>query len=134
MSSKTESKADFFVVRLPRLSVQKLCDVPEHESGLLDYLASWLASPGVMEALYLASPSLLARLEVWRSKPKSKSGSKVTSALLKYLIRMSSRPTPFGLFAGIASGSFAETSQLKPGNLQSDVRKTRLDMFYLATI
>lgn len=134
MSSKTECKADFFVVRLPRLSVKKIQDLPVTETGLLDYLGSWLASPGVMEAIYLASPSLLERLELWRSKPDSKSGRKVTVALLKYLIRMSSRPTPFGLFSGVAMGSFADTTALRPGSLQSDGRKTRLDMFYLATI
>ncbi|RVU41790.1 lantibiotic dehydratase [Rheinheimera riviphila] len=134
MSRKTECKADFFVVRLPRLSVNKICDLPVTETGLLDYLSSWLASPGVLEAIYLASPSLLERLELWRDKPQSKSGRKVTVALLKYLIRMSSRPTPFGLFSGVATGFFADTTALRPGHLQLDGRKTRLDMFYLATI
>ena len=134
MSSKTECKTDFFVVRLPRLSVQKIDDLPTEDAGLLDYLASWLASPGVLEAIYLASPSLLDRLELWRSKPTSKSGRKVTAALLKYLIRMCSRPTPFGLFSGVAVGVFADTTQLEPGYLPEDCRKTRLDMCYLATI
>lgn len=134
MSSKTICKADFFVVRLPRLSVNKIRDLPVTETELLDYLSSWLASPGVLEAIYLASPSLLARLELWRNKPQSKSGRKVTVALLKYLIRMSSRPTPFGLFSGVATGVFADTSRFWPGKLQQDRRKTRLDMFYLATI
>lgn len=134
MSSKTICKTDFFVVRLPRLSVNKIRDLPVTETGLLDYLSSWLASPGVLEAIYLASPSLLARLELWRNKPQSKSGRKVTAALLKYLIRMSSRPTPFGLFSGVATGVFADTSRLWPDKLQQDGRKTRLDMFYLATI
>ena len=99
-----------------------------------DYLSSWLASPGVMEAIYLASPSLVERLDHWRSKPDSKSGRKVTTALLKYLVRMSSRPTPFGLFSGIALGSISDSTSTSPANLQHDKRKTRLDMFYLATI
>ncbi|MEE2025516.1 lantibiotic dehydratase [Alkalimonas mucilaginosa] len=134
MSSKTTLIADFHVVRLTRLSVSKIKQLPKTNLALQDYLASWLASPGVLEAIYLASPSLAERLELWRSKPDSKSGRKVTAALLKYLIRMSCRPTPFGLFAGVALGEFAESSRLMPGDLLQDKRKTRLDMHYLSTM
>ncbi|KKO45711.1 hypothetical protein WG68_08310 [Arsukibacterium ikkense] len=134
MSSKTECKAEFFVVRVPRLSLEKICNLPSADEALNDYLTSWLATPGIQEAIYLASPSLIERLPVWRDKPESKSGRKVTSALLKYLIRMSSRPTPFGLFSGVASGTLATVTNIKPAYLQHYSRKTRLDMFYLGTI
>ncbi|SEA85262.1 lantibiotic dehydratase [Alkalimonas amylolytica] len=134
MSSKTDCVTDFVVVRVPRLSLDKIRELPKSEAGLCDYLASWLASPGVLEAIYLASPSLVERLDLWRSKPDSKSGRKVTTALMKYLIRMSSRPTPFGLFSGVALGNLSDETQLKPASLQQDGRKTRLDMFYLSTI
>lgn len=134
MSGKTESKAAFFVVRAPRLSVNNISKLPNTAAALLDYLDSWLASPGVEEALYLASPSLLERLALWRQKPDSKSGAKVTAALLKYLVRMSCRPTPFGLFSGVATGELAEVTHIEPASLQHDRRKTRLDMFYLGNI
>lgn len=134
MSSKIECIADFIVVRVPRLSLENIKKLPYKEPALQDYLASWLASPGVMEAIYLASPSLVERLEHWYSKPDSKSGRKVTTALLKYLVRMSSRPTPFGLFSGIALGGLSDSTSIEPANLQQDKRKTRLDMLYLATI
>lgn len=134
MSGKSVCIASFIVARVPRLSLDKIKQLPETESALQDYLGSWLASPGILEAIYLASPSLIERLELWRSKPDSKSGRKVTLALLKYLIRMSSRPTPFGLFSGIALGNLADSTRLEPANMQYDGRKTRLDMFYLSTI
>ncbi|MDX3775587.1 lantibiotic dehydratase [Chromatiaceae bacterium AAb-1] len=134
MASNTELKADFFVIRIPRLSARIVKALPLTDAGLQDYLSSWLASPGVKEALYLASPSLIERLALWSVKPDSKSGIKVTYALLKYLIRMGCRPTPFGLFAGIASGNFSENTKLKPAPLTEERRKTRLDMFYLGTI
>ncbi|HAW91656.1 MULTISPECIES: lantibiotic dehydratase [unclassified Arsukibacterium] len=134
MGSKTECLADFIVVRVPRLSLNKIKDLPGSALSLNDYLSGWLATPGILEAIYLASPSLAERLEIWRDKPESKSGRKVTTALLKYLIRMCSRPTPFGLFSGVAVGSLSDSSNFKPEDLQQDSRKTRLDMFYLSTI
>jgi len=134
MASTAKLEADFFVIRIPRLSCRIVKALPATEAELQDYLSSWLASPGVKEALYLASPSLLERLALWHAKPDSKSGIKVTYALLKYLIRMGSRATPFGLFAGVASGSFKENTVLKPASLAVERRKTRLDMFYLGTI
>ncbi|KUM52061.1 lantibiotic dehydratase [Rheinheimera sp. EpRS3] len=134
MASTAKLEADFFVIRIPRLSCRIVKALPVNEAELQDYLSGWLASPGVKEALYLASPSLLERLELWQAKPDSKSGIKVTYALLKYLIRMGCRATPFGLFAGVASGSFNENTVLKPASLAVERRKTRLDMFYLGTI
>lgn len=134
MSSNVECVADFFVVRVPRLSLEYFKQLPTTEKTVVDYLTNWLASPEVEEAIYLASPSLVERIEQWREQPFSKTGQKVTTALLKYFIRMSSRPTPFGLFSGISLGHFTDRSLITPANLQLDKRKTRLDMFYLATI
>ncbi|MCC5827232.1 lantibiotic dehydratase [Alkalimonas sp.] len=128
------SVANLIVLRLPRLSLKKLIELPQDNPGLQDYLESWLASPGVIEALYIASPSLLERLELWRSKPDTKSAQKVTAALLKYFVRMTSRPTPFGLFSGVTLGELSDTTGLIPCSLMEDVRKTRLDMHYLSTI
>lgn len=134
MSSNMISVANLIVLRLPRLSFKKLTELPADDPALQDYLESWLASPGVLEALYMASPSLLERLELWRSKPDSKSGRKMTAALLKYFVRMTSRPTPFGLFSGVALGELSDTTRLIPSSLLKDDRKTRLDMHYLSTI
>lgn len=134
MDDLTKHKADFFVVRLPRMSLEIIRNLPNTDSELFNYLVSWLESPDVQEAIYLASPSLIERLEIWRSKPNSKSGRKVTIALLKYLIRMTCRPTPFGLFSGVAIGKLTDQTNIKPVHLQHDSRKTRLDMFYLCGI
>lgn len=60
-------------------------------------------SPVFREALYLASPGLLDAIKVLDEPASNKSRKKVRKllhALCKYLSRMSSRPTPFGLFAG----------------------------------
>lgn len=134
MSLDVLKAADFFVIRAPRSSLSHLRHVPTEPSALVDFLSSWLANPSVQEALYLASPSLMERLPRWQQKPNSKSAKKMTDALLKYFIRFNSRATPFGLFAGVALGQFADKTQLQCHNMQQDQRHTRLDIAYLAAI
>lgn len=132
--SKTLENSHFFVVRTPRLAVENLAGFGEEQADTNALLSAWLATPGVEEAVYLASPSLLERIDQWRTKPESKQGKKVASALLKYMIRMCSRPTPFGLFSGIHKGLVADTTDLCPSDHIKDSRKTRLDMFYLSAL
>ena len=88
--------------------------------------------PLVQEAIYIASPPLYTEWE--RSKTETLSHKKqqrLYVSMLKYLSRMASRCTPFGLFAGCTTGTWGEstTFNLKPVNKY--VRKTRLDMEYL---
>jgi len=130
MSSKIKS-AQFFVVRVPRLSNEQLLRFSAEQADTNEILKNWLAMYGVKEAIYLASPSLLERITQWIEKPYAKQSKKVSHALIKYMIRMSSRPTPFGLFSGLSKGGITETTNLIVGNYEEDSRKTRLDVFYL---
>ena len=74
--------------------------------------------PGVREALLAASPSFEAAVVRAESTGAWKPRDDVT--LLKYVDRMSSRPTPFGLFAGVsvvgvdASTTALVTSPVRP--------------------
>ncbi|CAH9060238.1 Nisin biosynthesis protein NisB [Pseudoalteromonas sp. CIP111854] len=132
--AKTLENGAFFVVRTPRLSVEHLqaFSMPEADNNAI--IRDWLVLPGVLEALYLASPSLLERIDQWRSKPDSKQGKKVAHALIKYMVRMCSRPTPFGLFSGIHTGQVGNETTLVGGCHTQDKRNTRLDMFYLSAL
>lgn len=66
----------------------------------LTLLSHWLSKPYVRQALFLASPTLWTDAEPWINAPTSTLPDTVEIALWKYLFRMSSRCTPFGLFAG----------------------------------
>lgn len=125
---------EFFVIRIPRLPINILHSIPNTKEATALAINNWLANPAVTEALYLASPSLQDRIHYWQKDPHSKQAKKIEKALFKYLIRMTSRATPFGLFSGISLGSFEEKTDLLSNNLISDKRKTRLDMFYLSAI
>jgi class I lanthipeptide synthase len=101
---------------------------------LRDRLSQIIARPEVLEALYVASPDLEESLDVWRRSPESSRGQRVERALVRYFSRMSSRPTPFGLFAGISLGRIAEQTDFVLADRAHYLRHTRLDMNYLWSV
>ncbi|MEZ4648032.1 MAG: lantibiotic dehydratase [Candidatus Eisenbacteria bacterium] len=97
-------------------------------------LREWLGSPDVREALFLASPSLDERIGHWLDTPTSENGLRIEVALVKYLYRMASRCTPFGLFAGNGVGRIGGPTRLTLSGRGGRVRQTRLDMGYLDAV
>ena len=94
-------------------------------------LAKLLENPEIREAIFAASPSLDEALEHWFRNPDGEKGQRVEWGLVRYLCRMASRPTPFGLFAGISLGRVAKQTCLKIGGREANERHTRLDNDYL---
>ncbi|WP_136468902.1 lantibiotic dehydratase family protein [Flagellimonas onchidii] len=92
-----------------------------------------MQDPFFKEAIFLASPSFLREIEKLLKSPCSFSDKKkeqIQYSLLKYFSRISSRCTPFGLFAGISIGRFGKETKIV--TRQKDIkRRTRLDMDYL---
>jgi len=106
-----------------------------HDRDLLrSRLREMLERPEIAEAVFLASPELVRSLEQWRRDPESKKGRRSEQGLVRYLLRMASRSTPFGLFAGCTPGSVAqgsEASRLALVPRSAYRRHSRLDMDYL---
>jgi thiopeptide-type bacteriocin biosynthesis protein len=88
----------------------------------------------VKEALWLASPDFLVLLSSWKQAPESEKGQRLEQSLYRYMARMTSRPTPFGLFAGCSVGKIAAETQLKIGPRTAYWRRSRLDMEYLCNL
>src|SRR5688572_15644986 len=89
------------------------------------------ARPEILEALFLASPSLVDGLPLWLAQQDSKKGQRVERVLVRYFYRMAARPTPFGLFSGCSLGTLGTESRLTLGPRAGYERHTRLDMDYL---
>ncbi|WP_006246747.1 lantibiotic dehydratase [Mycolicibacterium tusciae] len=114
----------FFVMRAPLLPTDEL----DRLRGDARYWQVLAERPEVREALHLASPGLLQRLA--DGKPDDKVAASVTA----YLVRMCTRATPFGLFAGCALGSVSETTALRVDGPEGTTRHSRPDTEALAAL
>ncbi|MDR1197470.1 MAG: lantibiotic dehydratase family protein [Prevotellaceae bacterium] len=114
-----------FFVRTPRFPFNFL----ENES-----FEAKIKNLQVQEAIYIASPVLYAELQKYLAcKIADKEETKrIKSSLYRYVSRMSSRCTPFGLFAGCLMGIITEDrTHIVSGDFN---RRTRLDMYFLCML
>lgn len=96
-------------------------------SGDLESIYEYYKSnPLVQEAICLASPELDNALQKTTSSRQKK---KATISLLKYLLRMSTRATPFGLFSSVGLGFFEKNTHL---TLPLDERRKRVNLSFEA--
>ena len=101
-------------------------------SSLIRGLRALAECPHVREALEVATPDLGQALDSWLTG-SAPIPSRLESALVRYLARMSGRPTPFGLFAGWSVGTLAETTQLRLPARREYRRHARVDGGWLSS-
>ena len=99
-----------------------------------DRLRTLVTAPVVREAIFVASPDLERSIDLWLTSPETDRGQAIERGLLRYVVRMASRPTPFGLFAGNGTGTIGAQTQLTVDPPAACRRHTRLDMDYLARL
>ncbi|SCK48469.1 lantibiotic dehydratase [Streptomyces sp. WMMB 322] len=137
-----ESK-DVFLLRAPLAPESRGLPLPHGPGGgpgdlsaCADLLASVTCDSALSEALDLASPSLSATIrrvaELGAGAVKAGQLRRAALAVLRYDIRMRTRPTPFGLFAGVATGHF--DSAAKVGRGAGHRTRTHADMQWLTRI
>lgn len=120
---------DFVLVRTPLLPIQAFLDLGDEGPQL-----ALLANHQVVRALAIASPSLVGAIERFkRSGLTQRDAARMLSRLLRYQIRMATRPTPFGMFAGVALGHWGSHADLRLLTSCAEVR-TRPDMPELMSV
>lgn len=124
---------DFYLLRRPLLSVEIFDEFLKSENPL-EWLRAIYQNPILQEAIYVASPNLYQRFELWLKGEKIGEEEKFKQTLVKYLIRMCTRSTPYGLFAGCAVGQFDTNTAIRFSTNTPFYKHTRLDMNYLAEI
>jgi len=105
------------MIRTPLLSTDDYQSIFHDQAEVSQRLSRVFADPILREALIVASKDLYEAIEKANLGDGSKSASQMQSSLLKYFIRLSTRPTPFGLFSGIATGKFDEISSQKSSDI-----------------
>lgn len=142
--------SDFFVLRTPTLPFDELLALADgleapsrpHDaeatardrSLLRERLRGLVDRPEVREAIFVSSPQLEDLIETWLADPDTERGRQCERALIRYSARMSARPVPFGLFAGVSTGTIADDTRLEIGGRDAYRRHTRLDGGYLLDV
>jgi len=118
-----------YILRTPLFPTNYFFNLTKYEDISNEDLIKEFYNPIIKEAIYLASPILYKQLEKWSNKEikDKKNIKKIRNSFLKYLSRMSSRPTPFGLFGGTCLGRIKEQDSILIDSLNNK-RHTRLDM------
>ncbi|MEU4720489.1 lantibiotic dehydratase [Nonomuraea dietziae] len=126
--------APFGLLRLPSLPVRRARaaagravdpEDPGRLEDLREYVREAVADPVVREALEVSSASLtrtLAALDAGHALPAARM-RKAAYTVTKYLLRMSSRPTPFGLMAGVAPVEFGGEAAFRLGESVAKVAR-----------
>lgn len=125
-----------FVYRIPFYPFQELKELGKGES-YDDFLRSFFSRKEIQEALYIASPDFLEEVrrflkEEDYSVRNEKKMNNFRYSALKYINRICSRPTPFGMFAGCGTGKVENNpTKISPNRLDHFQRHIRMDMAYL---
>lgn len=112
---------DVLMVRAPLLPLRR-------EDGAGATFAGMIDDPAVRRAIAVASRTLAASAQ--RPARDARAQRRRDASLLRYFLRMTSRPTPFGLCAGAALGRFGAHTDLRLADAPPVVR-SRPDMVVL---
>lgn len=134
-----------FVVRTPLFTYKNFQKkLGKHDISDTE-LKNIFSDPILLEAIYLASPTLNEELNKWIDSEKEfskKEYKKLKHTILKYYSRISTRCTPFGLFSEVGLGTFSsDTPNIPSSGLGNDqlstdnlLRDTKLDMHFLVAL
>jgi|GEM_PF-5922116 len=103
------SLLNFFLVREPYLPLEFYTLNLMNEDNP-NNLINLCTLPEIKEALLVSNPQLLSSIEHF-DKKSIKKQKMIVKSTLNYLIRMSTRATPHGLFSGIREGFFLAKEQ-----------------------
>ncbi len=127
----------FYVLRRHLMAVDGLFMLNETCQSSVQtevFLKQLFSNPEMQQTLYIASPALFMRFKCWLNGEEIAEKNKLIQTLFKYFLRISSRCTPYGMFAGCSLGAFGSETKIV-FDTQNPYRKhTRIDTNYLVEI
>lgn len=105
---------DIFMVRTPSLSAEIFSEFLHYEGHSME---DFIREKGL--TTFMDKSILISSRELYKAKERnlqhnSKKWKVRELSFLKYLTRAATRPTPYGLFAGVALGQFSEKTHGEP--------------------
>ncbi len=125
-----------FVVRTPLLSFNQFEDILNRLQKNEEDFKTILQDKAILEAIYLGSPVLYDEIIKFLDNKLTdkKDAERLKYSVLRYITRMSTRCTPFGLFAGCTMGNTNDNTEITLSERNKYTRHTRLDMNYLCAL
>lgn len=126
----------FFLLRRPTLSVDQLYEfhqeLADHSPEVL--LKNHYQNSLAQEAIFIASPALFERFQIWLNGGEISESDKLQNTLYKYFVRSSTRSTPYGLFSGCVLGAVGSDTQFEISKANHISRNSRIDFECLIAI
>jgi len=122
---------DTFCFRAPLFSLNFHQNLVSKSNFDINELKKLWENDTIKEAIYLASVELYFEIDKLVTNKNSAKFNNIKQPLLKYLIRASTRCTPFGLFSGVGTGTIGKTDVVLLNDLSQYNRKTTFDTNYL---
>lgn len=88
----------------------------------------------IKEAILVSSISLYNEIENIYSIKNDRKKEQILSSLVKYIIRMTTRTTPFGLYSGVTKGNFDAETKIKIRNNRENIKRARPDMEWVYSV
>ena len=124
------------MLRRPRLPLDVLYGFNERVNArpelFEEELIRFFSQPAMLEAIYIASPELYDSFTGLIDGRVRTGVHKLRKTLYKYLVRMTSRSTPYGLFAGCSLGTVGRETRIEFDEALPYDEHARLDMNYVA--
>jgi len=122
-----------FMIRTPLLPFENFFQLSSKQN-LDKILLSYLENPLIIEAISIASPNLIKALDKHSTSNSERKKEQALMSLLRYLLRMSTRATPFGLFACVGKGELGEHTNLSVNEIDLIKKRARPDMAWLNSV
>jgi len=122
-----------FVFRTPYFCFEEFEETVKKLETDESYWHEFLQNKSLQEAIFLGTPVLYDEIQkfIAGTLTNPKEVTRLKLSVLRYYTRMSTRCTPFGLFAGFSLGNFGEKTEVELAEPDKYSRYTRLDMNYL---
>lgn len=114
-----------FILRTPTFSYEALGEI----LGDKDKFIELLNNPVFVDAISIASPSLASSISNYQNEGNSKRG-RIEESLTRYLERMSTRSTPFGLFSSVTIGHVSKNTKLQVNSLIEPHFRVDMQLMY----
>ena len=125
---------DFFMLRTPLLAANMYRQLFDESLSMIEMekkLIQLAENDIIKEAITVSSLSLSESLMTLHKEMSNKKKKQILSSLLKYIIRMTTRTTPFGLFSGVTLGEFDDKTEIRLKEKKYYIKRARPDMIWL---